>query len=99
MITNFLGRRLLPTTLDPLPERRDFRFAPGLMAINERECTALQEGDGSVFKHLANLVQAEDALEARGMGVLRPYKAGRSTPKLSPSTRLSMINSIYRGRR
>lgn len=94
----FLGRRVLLTTLDPLP--RPFRAAPGVFAMNHREAEALRRGDGKVFKELTEIVQAEDAAEARNIGVRRHRKPlGRRGPKLNPSTRLFMVNAIYRGRK
>lgn len=98
---SFLGRRVIMTTLDPMPPRRDFRFAPGLIAMNHREARELAEGDGDTFKALAALVHAEDALESRNIGVRRRWKRPNSkrSPKLNPSSRLSMVNAIYRGKR
>ena len=90
----FLGRRIVPTTLDPLP--RQHRAAPGVLAVNHLERAALDCGDGEVFKMLADIVQAEDAADARL--ALRP-RAPKRKAKLDPSTRMSMLDAIYAGRK
>lgn len=89
----FMGRRLLMTTLDPLP--RSFRTAPGLLAINHREAEALRRGDGAVFKELVDICHAEFAAE-----VVQAYRPRRWKPlkNASPSARLHSANAIYRGK-
>ncbi len=68
MIEEFARRRVLATTLDPLP--RGFRTATGCVAINLREIAALEREytlpRGSarpVFKTLIDIVQAQDELD------------------------------------
>lgn len=86
------GRRVLPTTLDPVP--RGLRAAPGCIAMNAEEIAALQANDGEVFKYFVALVHAEDHADAL-LAMRRPKKRKR---KLGPSVRLSMVNAIYKGR-
>lgn len=90
----FLGRRIIPTTLDPLP--RGHRAVPGVLVINHLERAALDRGDGDVFKMLADIVQAEDAADARL--TLRP-RAPKRNAKLDPSTRMSMLYAAGMGRK
>ena len=87
------GRRIIPTTLEPVPYR--FRTAPGVLALNQAELTALQRNDGPTFKRIMDIVQAEDMADAM-LQMRRSVK--RPKVKLGPSTRLSMLNAIYRGR-
>ena len=88
------GRRIIPTTLEPVPYR--FRTAPGVLALNYREIKALQNNDGTVFKEIANIAHAADAAEARMIYAVKKRK--RSRVKLAPSTRLAMVNAVYKGR-
>ena len=88
------GRRIIPTTLEPVPYR--FRTAPGVLALNYREIRALQNQDGTVFKEIAEIVHAADAAEARMIHVHRKRK--RPRVKLAPSTRLAMVNAVCKGR-
>ena len=87
---NILGRRVLITTLDPIP--RNFRAAPGVIAMNNSEIKALQNNDGEKFKELAEIIQAEDAADA----MLQMRKLPKRQNKLGPSIRLSMLNAIHR---
>lgn len=89
--TGFLGRRVILTTLDPLP--RPFRAAPGVFAMNHREAAALRAGDGAVFKELAEIAYAEDDAEMRRVFVVRKWK--RPKKKIKPSSRLFLLNAIY----
>lgn len=95
---DFLGRRIIPTTLDPLPEL--FRAAPGCIALNRKELDALARNDGETFKRLAAIAHEHDRRDARGIGVWRRWKIPKATgPRLNPSTRLSMVAAIYKGRK
>lgn len=85
----FLGRRIIMTTLDPVP--RPLRAVPGLLVINHLEREALKRVDGEIFKMLADIVQAEDAADAR----LPQQPAPKRRTKLAPSTRMSMLDAAY----
>ena len=87
---NILGRRVILTTLNPIP--RNFRAAPGVIAVNSAEIKALENNDGAKFKELADIIHAEDMADA----VLQMRKLPKRRNKLGPSTRLSMLNAIYR---
>ena len=88
------GRRVIPTTLDEIP--RAFRAAPGVLALNQAELAALQRNDGPTFKRILEIVQAEDMADAT-LQMRRSVK--RPKGKIGPSTRLSMLNAIYQGRK
>jgi hypothetical protein len=62
----FLSRRVVLTTLDPVP--RNFRACPGMIVLSLAEAAALRSGDGATFKALAAIVSAEDAWETRRVG-------------------------------
>lgn len=79
------------TTLDEIP--RAFRAAPGVLALNAAELAALERNDAETFKRIMAIVQAEDFGDA--MLQMRP-KPKRRRVKLGPSTRMSMLNVIYR---
>jgi hypothetical protein len=53
----FLGRKVIPTTLDPVP--RNMRAVPGCLVLNGREIQALEDSDGAVFKKLSEIAIAE----------------------------------------
>jgi hypothetical protein len=87
------GRRIIVTTLDPIP--RLFRAAPGVLAMNKSEIEAYQRGDREVFRLIVDICQAEDAADARlAMQTQRPRRR-----TLSPSTRLFMLGAINPPRR
>jgi hypothetical protein len=90
----FLGRHVIPTTLDPLP--RPLRALPGVIAISHLELEALARDDGGTFKMLADIVRAEDAADARF--AFRPV-APRRRVRLDPSARLRMLAAIGAGER
>ena len=90
----FLGRRIILTTLDPFPPARNFRVAPGVIAMNHREAKALRAGDGETFKKLAAIAMAEDAAEARRIGIGQKWKPSKR--KIRPSGRLFLLNAIYK---
>ena len=87
------GRRIILTTLDEIP--RAFRAAPGVLALTHEELRLLQGNDAPTFKRVIDIVQAEDADEARRVFVRRPPRKRRN---LSPSNRLALANAIYKGR-
>lgn len=92
-------RRVILTTLDPIP--RSFRAAPGVLAMNQREVDAVRRNDPEdreVIGEIAEIAQAEDAAEAFQVFKVKPRRVSAKTPKIAPSTRLSMLNSIYKGR-
>ena len=93
------GRRVIPTTLDPVP--RNFRAAPGVIALNQIELDAIHrnaEDDREIIKPILEAIQAEDMADAMRVYVHKPRKITRATPKMRPSDRMSMLNAIYRGR-
>ena len=90
----FLGRRIIPTTLDPVP--RPLRAVPGVLAINHLEQAALERGDSEVSNMLTDIVQAEDAADAR---LVLQVIIGERNAKLDPSTRMSMLYAAGMGRK
>lgn len=88
------GRRIIVTTLDPIP--RLFRAASGVLAMNVREIEAFEQQDHDVFAMVVDICKAEDMAEA--ILQLRPRRARRRRP-LSPSTRLFMLGAVSPGRR
>jgi hypothetical protein len=58
----FLGRKVIPTTLDPVP--RSFRASPGHLVLNHREIQGLRNGDGKIFKEITEIIIAETRGEA-----------------------------------
>lgn len=90
---SIFGRRIITTTLDPVP--RGLRAAPGMLAMNAREQAALSAGDKAVLREIVDVCQAEDAAEARL--VLRPRPPRRCRP-MSPSTRIGLLAALEPGR-
>lgn len=88
----FAGRRILPTTLDPVP--RSFRASPGVIAINHLEAEALKNGHGPTFKMLMEICSAEDMADALQTFKVRPRKVGPTMPRIRPSARLTMLSAI-----
>lgn len=87
------GRRVIVTTLDPIP--RLFRAASGVLAMNAREIEAFQQHDHDVFAMVVDICKAEDMAETILQLRLRPVRWRRP---LSPSTRLFMLGSVSPGR-
>ena len=86
------GRRIIITTLDPIP--RLFRAAPGVLAMNQCEIAAFKRGEATTFKLIVDICQAEDAADARlAMQTHRPRRK-----RLGPSTRLFMLGAVSPGR-
>jgi hypothetical protein len=88
------GRRIIVTTLDPIP--RLFRAASGVLVMNARELEAFEQQDHDVFAMVVDICKAEDMAEA--ILQLRPHTDRRRRP-LSPSTRLFMLGAVSPGRR
>ena len=91
-MTTIFNRRVLLTTLDPVP--RSFRTAPGVLAMNRTELEAFNDGDRVAVGMVVDLCQAADAAEARNIGVFRRVAVRRTRP----SDRLFEVNAIYPGR-
>jgi hypothetical protein len=87
----FAGRRILMTTLDPIP--RNMRAAPGCIALRQDELDALNRLDGEKFKEIIDIVKAEDWADALLQMRPKPMKRPKHT---SPSTRLAMLGAVYR---
>ena len=87
----FAGRRIILTTLDPIP--RSFRAVPGCIALHKDEVDALNRLDGEKFKEIIDIIKAEDWADA--VLTVRP-KLKKRTVKLAPSVRMSMLNAAYR---
>lgn len=87
----FLGRKVIVTTLDDIP--RLFRCVPGYLALNAAEIAALERNDGDTFKHIAEIVKAEDMADA--LLQMRPKPRRRKKANLSPSTRMAMLHAVY----
>jgi hypothetical protein len=86
------GRRIIATTLDPIP--RLFRAAPGVLAMNQSEIDAFTRGDREVFHLIVDICKAEDRVDALlAMQIFRPRRR-----RLSPSTRLFMLGAVSPGR-
>ena len=92
-MTTIFNRRVLLTTLDPVP--RAFRTAPGVLAVNRGELEAFNDGDRAVVGMIVDVCQAADAAEARNIGVYRRLRVKRTRP----SDRLFAVNAIYPGRK
>lgn len=92
----FGGRRIILTTLAPLP--RSMRAVPGILAINNLEAEALKNGDGDVFKELIEICKAEDMADANRTWIVKPRKVTAKTAKLAPSHRLAMIHANRAGK-
>ena len=88
------GRRIIVTTLDPIP--RLFRAASGVLVMNAREIEAFEQKDHDVFAMVVDICKAEDMAEA--ILQLCPRTDRRRRP-LSPSTRLFMLGAVSPGRR
>jgi hypothetical protein len=58
----FCGRKIIPTTLDPVP--RLLRAVPGYIVLNEREIGGLISNDGDVFKEIIEICMAETRADA-----------------------------------
>lgn len=84
------GRRVLMTTLDPIPPL--LRTAPGCVAMNQRELDLVNAGDLETVAYFINELQAADAADARNIGKHKALKPRRRT--LSPSTRLAMAAAL-----
>lgn len=96
----FLGRRIIATTLDPIP--RSFRAVPGYLALNQFEIAAIGRNslaDTDTIKPIMEIVQAEDMADVNRTFIFKPRKVSRKTPKLGPSLRLFMVNTLSPGRR
>lgn len=52
------GRLVVRTTLTAIP--RDFRLAPGVIAVTDAEFDAMEKNDRATFKKLAALVLQDD---------------------------------------
>ncbi len=84
------GRKVIHTALDPIP--RTFRACPGHIAMNPRELAAVQAGDREVVEELVDILQAEDAAEARG--ILHHPLYRRPTRALAPSARMRQAAAL-----
>lgn len=87
----FLGRRILMTTLDPVP--RSMRAVPGIIVMNHLEKAKLEENDGETFKLLAEIVQAEDAADVHRTYIYR--KGKKRKKRINPSSRLMMLQAGF----
>ena len=94
-MTTIFNRRVLLTTLDPVPP--GLRTTLGCIAMNQRELDAFNAGDPATFEHIVRTCEAADARDARFIGVHRRRKVPKA--KLDPSARLYMANAIYKGRK
>jgi hypothetical protein len=83
------GRRVLLTTLDPVP--RGLRAAPGLLAMNKAELEAFRAGERETFRTIAAICSAEDHAEA--MLTLRQPQPRRH--RLNAPTRMFMLRAVY----
>ena len=93
----FAGRRIIPTTLDPVP--RSFRASPGVIAISNIEAEALRNGHGPTFKMLVEICSAEDMADALQTFKVKPRKVSPASPRIRPSARLAMLDAIGAGQR
>ena len=87
----FAGRRVIVTTLDPVP--RNMRAVPGYLALNQSEVDALNRNDGDKFKEIIDICKAEDWSDAVLQVRRKPLKRLRKT---SPSARLALLSVVYR---
>lgn len=71
----FAGRRIIETTLDPIP--RLLRARPGCIAMNSGEIARLRDGCGATFKRMMAIVRVEDFHDLR-RGKRRSVNRGRS---------------------
>jgi hypothetical protein len=86
------GRRVIVTTLDPVP--RGLRASPGVLAMNRDEIDAIERSDEETFGRIISIVQAEDMVDALlAMRTPRPRRRA-----LGPSTRLFMLGTLTPGR-
>ena len=92
-------RRIIMTTLDPIP--RTFRACLGHLALNDRELRSIRRNDPEDYetiKEIAEIVEAEDAAEARNVFKFKPRNVTAKTPKISPSNRMAMLAVLNPGR-
>lgn len=87
----FFNRQVVLTTLDEIP--RAFRALPGCIAMTTREFDALRKGDGTTFKSLASIAEAEDAADARRIFVT-PKRPQKIKTALTPSSRLISLAAV-----
>ena len=90
----FAGRRIVLTTLEPVP--RAFRAAPGVIVLNTAELTALernQPGDHDILQEVVEICQAEDMADAMRTFKFKLRKVTAKTPKLAPSHRMALLNA------
>ena len=87
----FIGRRVIMTTLDPIPPLH--RALPGCMAMNAREVRAIERNepeDRATVEYLLAVVLAETSRDAN----LAMPKLRKRTRPLGPSTRLAMLRAL-----
>lgn len=65
MVRTFMGRRVIMTTLDPVP--RGMRAVPGFIVLNHREFAALGNDDDRVVEEIAEICIAETMADAKGV--------------------------------
>ena len=88
-----LGRRVILTTLDPIPP--GLRTLPYVIAMNQRELDAFNACEEEMFKFIVDTIQAADRRDALRIGIYKRWKASR---RLKPSDRMFMANAILKRR-